>query len=386
VGLDWLNFFAANVQTGFGAFISVYLTASHWTQTEIGIVLSVGTFAAMISQLPAGAVVDALSDKRAGAAAALAAIFASALMFAFLPWRLPIMAAEVLHGFASCMLTPAIAAITLTLARTREIGARLGRNARWGSIGSGCAAAIMGAAGFYLGSRVVFLLTAALAVPAVVALAQIRPSLPRGEAHPAAAAAGRRGSLLRLLADRRLLALAGISALFQLGNAAMLPIAAGEVTKRAGTEASLVIAACIVLPQFAVACFSPWFGQAADRFGRRRLLMLGLAAVPLRGLLFALTPNPYLIVVIQALDGISGAAVGVLAPLISADITHGTGRFNLTMGAIGLTSGLGATVSTTLAGAAADTYGVPASFLVLAASGAAAVLALILVLPETKPD
>jgi hypothetical protein len=41
-GLDWFIFFLADVQTGFGPFISVYLTTQKWTQVEIGFVLSIG--------------------------------------------------------------------------------------------------------------------------------------------------------------------------------------------------------------------------------------------------------------------------------------------------------------------------------------------------------
>jgi len=38
-GLDWFIFFLADVQTGFGPFIAVYLTTQKWTQAEIGLVL-----------------------------------------------------------------------------------------------------------------------------------------------------------------------------------------------------------------------------------------------------------------------------------------------------------------------------------------------------------
>src|ERR1700719_1535795 len=91
--LDWLNFFVANVQTGFGPFIAVYLTAEAWTQRDIGQVLSIGTFAAMLSQLPGGALVDALRNKRLAAFAAGLAIAASALIFALTPERLPVVVA-----------------------------------------------------------------------------------------------------------------------------------------------------------------------------------------------------------------------------------------------------------------------------------------------------
>jgi len=386
IGLDWLNFFVANVQTGFGAFIAVYLTGHRWTQTEIGFALSVGTVTAMASQIPAGALVDAMSEKRIAAAAAIAAIIGSALIFAVWPATLPVLVAEVLHGFASCMLSPAIAAISLSLSRASEIGMRLGRNARWAAIGSAVAAAAMGAAGTYISDRSVFVLTAILAAPALFALWQIRAILPLHEAHPGATSSEHGSAIHRLLLDRRLLAFGGAAILFQLSNAAMLPIAAGEVTKSIASGASLVIAVCIMLPQGVVAVLSPLMGRAADQIGRRRVLMLGFAAVPLRGVLFALLSGPYAIVAVQMLDGISAACFGVLLPLIAADIARGVGRFNLCMGILGLAAGIGATISTSLAGVVADRFGTSAAFFALSVPGAAAVLLTWLAMPETRPD
>lgn len=386
-GLDFLNFFLANVQTGFGPFIAVYLTAHHWTQVQIGAVLTVGTISGMASQIPAGALIDATPRKRAAAAAAIAAIMASALLFALWPSPLPVLLAEVLHGFASAMVVPAIAAVSLTLVSRREIGERFGRNARWAAVGNGFAAGAMGAVGYTLGYRPVFLLTAALATPALLALAAIRrpatAAPPRRQ--PAAARAPDSMRWWRLLLDRRVLAFAGCAALFQLANAAMLQLAGGELTKQSGTAATAVIAACIVLPQLVVAALSPWVGRAAERWGRRPLLLLGFLALPLRALLFAATASPALMVSAQSLDGIGGAVLGVLVPLVAADLTAGTARFNLCMGAIGFAGGIGAAVSTTLAGAIADGWGVPAAFLALAAAGTAAVLLVWAAMPETGP-
>jgi MFS family permease len=381
--LDCLNFFIANVQTGFGAFIAVYLTANRWTQAEIGIALSVGTVASMASQIPAGALVDALRDKRLAAALAIGAIIGSAMLFAVWPERLPVMIAELLHGFASCMLTPAIAAITLTLIRAADAAERFGRNARWASVGNAVAAAAMGAIGYAIGLRSVFVFTALLALPALATLPQLRSTLPRHEAHPAATLREPPVSLRQLLLDYRLLAFGVCTFLFQLTNAAMLPLAAGEVTKRAGAEASLIIAACIVGPQLVVAAFSPWVGRSAEAHGRKILLLVGFAVLPLRALLLAATANPYLVVLIMALDGVGAAAFGVLTPLITADITRGTGRFNLCMGAFGLAGGVGATISTALAGATADDFGNTFAFLMMAASGVLAVLAA-WCMPETR--
>jgi MFS family permease len=386
-GLDWLAFFLADVQTGFGPFISVYLTAQHWTQVEIGLALSIGTVTSMLAQVPAGALVDRIASKRRIAQAAILAIAASALLLAGLPQRLPVSLAEVLHAVASCILVPALAAISLAMAGLDGMGERLGRNARFASIGNGVAAALLGACGYYLSERAVFLLTAALVLPALAALRRIEPADLRAAPRPprpGPAGAPAAETLRALFLDRRVLSLAACAALFHLANAAMLPLVAGEVTRRAPSPATLIIAACIVAPQLVVAAISPWVGRQAAVWGRRPILLLGFAAVPARGLLLALITSPWLAVAVQLLDGVSAAAFGVLVPLVAADLTRGSGRFNLLLGAIGLAVGLGATVSTTMAGAVFDDFGRRAAFLCLAASGAAATALVALALPETR--
>jgi MFS family permease len=323
--LDWLNFFVANVQTGFGPFIASYLAANKWTQGEIGLMLSVGTISAMASQLPAGALVDALRNKKGAAAAAIIAIIVAALLLGASPTFVAVFAAEVLHGFASCMLVPAMAAISLALVSRADLGNRLGRNARWASIGSALTAALMGVFGEYLSLRSVFFLTAALALPALVALNMIHhemaPVVPRMKKAAAkagasiaeavsAAGAERPESLRDLVRDPRLLTFAACVVLFHLSNAAMLNLAAGEVTAHMGDNVQLVIAACIIVPQFIVAGLSPWVGRQAQNWGRRPVLILGFAALPLRALLFAAVSSassPYLLVPVPGSSRTSSA-------------------------------------------------------------------------------
>jgi len=388
--LDWMNFFVANVQTGFGPFIAVYLASNKWTQGQIGLVLSVGTITAMVSQIPAGALIDTMRNKHAAAASAIGAIIFCALLLGASPSYLPVLSAELFHGFASCMLGPAMAAITLALVGRHELGTRLGRNARWASIGSAVAAALMGLSGQYVSVSSVFWLTAALAVPSLVALSMIEraaplvPSKPitlRGPAPP-----GQRADLLELLRDRRLLVFAGCIVLFHLSNAAMLNLAAGEVTGHMGDNVQLVIAACIIVPQAVVAWLSPWVGSSAERRGRRPILLFGFVALPLRALLFAGVSSPYLLVPIQLLDGLSAAVFGVMLPLIAADVAGGKGRYNLCLGFFGLAAGLGATLSTTAAGFAADRFGNTVAFIGLAVCGALAVLLVWVALPETREN
>src|SRR4051812_1013927 len=65
-GLDWFIFFLADVQTGFGPFVAVYLTTQKWTQVEIGFVLSIGGIIGLLGQMPGGAIVDAARSERLG--------------------------------------------------------------------------------------------------------------------------------------------------------------------------------------------------------------------------------------------------------------------------------------------------------------------------------
>ena len=146
-GLDWFIFFLADVQTGFGPFIAVYLTTQKWTQVQIGLVLSIGGVVGLIGQMPGGAIIDAARSERLVAGLAVATIGAAAFAYAAWPIFPVVVMAATLHAAASCVLGPAIAAISLGLVGPLAMGERLGRNARYASLGNGVAAAVMGTAG-----------------------------------------------------------------------------------------------------------------------------------------------------------------------------------------------------------------------------------------------
>jgi len=382
--LDLLNFFLADVQTGFGPFIAVYLTTHKWPQTQIGLALSLGTVVALVGQVPAGVMVDAARNKRRVAGAGLVGVMIAALLLALWPAELPVLIAEILHAAASCVVSPAIAAISLHLVGHQALGERLGRNARFGSIGNGLAAGVMGLGGLYLSSRAVFWFTAALCVPALLSLAAIgRGGHARSQTTaPPFDFAG----LRQLFLDRRLLIFGACVLLFHLSNAAMLPLAGAAVTMRAGRLADLIIGACIVVPQAVVALASPWVGRHAADYGRRWMLLLGWGALPIRGVLLAVLPGPYLLVAGQAVSGISAAVFGVMLPLIAADLTRGTSHFNLCMGVLGLGVAAGAALSTSLAGWMADAVGMQAAFFGLAFAGLAGTLMVWAAMPDTTPD
>jgi MFS family permease len=388
-GLDWFVFCLADVQTGFGPFVAVYLTAQKWTQIDIGLILTVSGLVALAGQMPGGALVDAARSERFVAALAIVAISMSALAYAAWPMFGIVIAAAILHAAASCVLGPSIAAISLGLVGHFAVSERLGRNARFASIGSGLAAAGMGAAGYLISNRSVFLVTVALCVPTLFALSricddEIDPERAHGGKpvpHPGEPAA----TLLNLARNRPLVIFAFCAGLFHLANAAMLPLVASIVTMRSTQWATALVGACIVVPQLVVAALSPWVGRRAQQWGRRPLVLLGFAALPIRGLLFALAANPYLLVAVQVLDGISAAVFAVMMPLVIADVTRGTGHFNLAQGIVGSGVGLGASLSMVLAGYISDHFGGPAAFFGLAGLAATGFALIFALMPETRP-
>jgi MFS family permease len=388
-GFDWFIFCVADVQTGFGPFVSVYLTAQKWTQVDIGLVLSAAGLVTLAGQIPGGALVDFARAERLVAGLAVAAISISALAYAAWPIFPVVLSAAVLHSGASCVLGPAIAAISLGLVGHAAVGERLGRNASFASIGNGLAAAAMGACGYFLSARAVFFVTAVLLAPALIALR----SMSANEIDPERCHGGlsrRRDKqpptkFAELLRQRPLVILAGCVMLFHLANSAMLPLMASVVTMRSSQWATVLIAACIVVPQLVVAALSPWVGRRAESWGRRPLLLLGFAALPVRGVLFATVKDPNLLVAVQLLDGLTASVFGVMVPLIIADLTRGTGPFNLGQGIVGTTTGIGASLSTTFAGYTSDHFGSEFAFLGLASVAALGLAAVWFLLPETRP-
>jgi MFS family permease len=387
--LDWFVFFLADVQTGFGAFVSVYLTTQKWTQTDIGLVLTIGGVIGLIGQIPGGAIVDAARSERWVAGLAVIVVGLSAFALAVSPIFLIVLASRVLQAAASCVLGPAIAAISLGLVGRKAIGGRLGRNAAFASVGSGLAALGMGACGYYFSERAAFFVAAGMALPALFALAFIRTEeIDPTRAHGGVPTPDQKtaiGGLLGLLHIQPLLIFAGCLVLFQLANAAMLPLAASMMTLRSSKSATILVATAIVAPQIIVALLSPWVGRKAQQWGRHPLLVACFVALAIRGALFWLVIDPTLLMGVQLLDGVSGAVLGVLVPLTVADVSRNTGHFNLAQGAVGCAVGVGASISTALVGYVSDRFDSATAFMMMTAIAVAGLATVWFAMPETRP-
>ena len=390
-GLDGVNFFIAGMLAGFGPYVAAYLADQGWTPQNIGFVLTASGLAGLLSQVPGGELLDMSRSKRAFVAAGAAIVAISAIIISFQPSFPLVFTALMLQGTTGGFLGPAIASISLGLVGHAALPERLGRNQRLGSTGSLVAAAVMGLIGDVLSYQAIFLTVAALALPLFVALARIRATdihfgRACGAPHHHMPTQPARTSRESLWKSPGLMTFAICLFLFQLANASLLPLVVEGLVYQGEKSSSLIVSALIVLPQIIVAVMAPWVGRQAKSWGRLPLLLIGFAALPIRALLFALPIDSPLLVAFQLLDGISGAVVGVLTPLVIADMTSGTGRFNLAQGIVGTVSGIGASLSTTLFGLVAASFGRSGVFLSIASVGLLAALTLWFLMPETRPS
>jgi MFS family permease len=385
--LDWLNFFLADVRTGVGPFLAIYLVTRHWDAQRIGVALTIGGLAGVLSHVPAGALVDAVRSKRALIAGAIALIAAGAVSLASWPAPMLVLTTQAVLGMTGSLLAPAVVAVTLGLVGHRRMAERVGRNHRFDSAGNLAAAAVCGLVGYLLSSQAIFWLAAALALPALWAVARIHAGeIDHGRARGGTGATSAPEPIRALAGDRRLLLFAASAVLFHFANAAMLPLLGEMLAAGKDHEAPLFMSACVMVTQGVVALLAPSVGRRAEARGRKPLLLLGFGVLPLRGLLYVLTARPLWLVSIQVLDGIGVAIFGVVSVLVIADLTDGTGRFNLAQGAIGAAVGIGASLSNVVAGSLVHWYGFPAGFLSLAGIAAVATALIFVGLPETRPS
>lgn len=387
--LDWLNFLLADVQGGVGPFLAVFLTSSqHWRPGAAGLALTIGGIATVLARAPAGALVDALSAKRLLVALASIVVAAAAMAMALAPAFYPVMLAQVANGVADAIFPAAIAAISLGIVGRARFTRRVGRNEAFNHSGNAATAIVAGLAGWLVAPAAALWIAAALALASLLPLSGVRAAdidhvVARGADDGDHDRGDPRGWRV-LLGNRPLIAFTAAITLFHFANAAMLPLL-GE--KLAGGRASAgppFIAACIITAQITMAPVALLVGRKADAWGRKKLLLIGFAALPLRGALYTLVSDPAALVAIQILDGIGAGMFGALFPVVVADLTEGSGRYNLAQGASAAAWGAGAALSNAAAGYVVDLAGFNAAFLFLAGCAALALAVLWFAVPETR--
>ncbi len=387
--LDLLSFSLADVRDGLGPYLSIYLLLTHhWDQASIGFVMAVGGVAAIVAQTPIGAWVDGTTAKRALVIGGAVLVSAGALAMPLFPGLYSISLLQALTGIAGSVFAPALAAITLGVVGPRFFSERVGRNESFRHAGTATAAAAAGGLAYFFGPVVVFWVLAAMAVISVVATLRISAEaidhdVARGMDHAPAEAHRQPSRFAVLLHNRRLLIFAVVVVAFHFANAAMLPLVGQELGLHNKDVGTALMSACIFAAQVVMVPVAYIAGAKADAWGRKPIFLVGFAVLTVRGFLYTLSDNSYWLVGVQLLDGVGAGIFGVLFPLIVQDVTHGTGRFNVSLAAITSAWGVGASLSNFAAGWIVVTAGYHAAFMSLGAIAAAGFALYLIAMPET---
>ena len=386
--LDGLNFWLADAPSVLGPYLGVFLlTRYHWDQASIGLIAMVGGLTGIAAKIPMGALIDATRRKRSLLVASLAAMAVAAVAVTWQPTLWVVAAASVAVAVAGAIQGPIVSALTLGLFERADLARRMGRNSAFDHAGNVFTAVAAGVVGSLLTQRAVFLLVPLFSIAATFCVLAIRPQDIDHDRARGANRGGERGtasavSLAELLHHRPLLLFAACVALFHFANAAMLPLVGQRLALAHAGYESVMMSACIVGAQLVMLPVALACGFWADRSGRKPLLVAAFAVLALRGVLYTLSSDPGWLLAVQLLDGIGAGTLGVMVPLVASDLTKGTGRFNVSLGAVAAVGGIGAALSNAVAGAIVVRWGYDATFLTLAAIAAATPL-LLWLMPET---
>ena len=245
----------------------------------------------------------------------------------------------------------------------------------------------MGLLGHFIPNRSICFFVFVLAFPTILSLLVIRPDeidYRRARGAKEGDEDGKPVEPHALFKDRPLLVFLVCAVMFHFANAAMLPLLGEMLAKGQGRSSMMFLSACVVTTQLVITLLASWSGRKAGSWGRKPLLLVAFGALPVRAVLYTLTDNTVALVAIQILDGVAAGIFGVVSVLVIADLTQGTGRFNLTLGAISTAVGIGASLSQVIAGSIAHHFSFNAGFLFLGAVAAAAFAILHFFMPETR--
>ncbi len=387
--LDFLNVFLADIQGGVGPFLVVYLTSIlHWHPEQIGWVMTIPGIVGVLAQTPTGALIDRIRQKRMLVVFAALLIAMSSIMLVLTPTFLVVASTQSVTAIAGAIFGPTIAAISLGLVGRKNMDRQIGRNHTFSSAGNVLAALLAGLIGQFIGQAAIFYFIAVISFAVIISVLKIRDqdidyALSRG-GDDGAIEKPHISGIRQLLSDRRVLIFALCAILFHFANAAMLPLVGQVLALRKGNSPALSMSACIIMAQVVQIPLGILIGRWASSAKRKPIYLIAFAVLPIRGLLYTLSNNPYFLVSVQLLDGVGGGIFGVMQLLVIADLTKGTGRFNLTQGALGTAVGIGASSSNILAGYVVKYAGYNVAFLAMAAIASVALAVFWFAMPETK--
>jgi MFS family permease len=393
--LDAVNFLLADVRGALGPYLNVFLiTQQHWSQTEVGWITTISGLLGLAAQTPAGAAIDATGRKRGAVILALIVLAIGALVIFAVPTFWPVLVANTSIAVVGDVFGPAVAAVTLGLYARHHLARRMGRNSAFDHAGNVAIAAAAGGVGYLFSQRAVFLLVPVFALLAAVTMLSIpQLAIDQNRARGLGDGAGQEkkdgkgpSGYSVLIRCRPLVVFAVCAMLFHFANAPLLPLVGQKLAQAYPKWATTMMSSCIIAAQLIMLPAALAVGRTADRIGRKPILLVGFAVLPVRAMLYTLSDSAPWLIGVQLLDGVGAGIFGAITPLLIADLMRGTGRYNLAQGAVATAQGLGASLSGLAAGVIVDHLGYSVAFLTFGAAAYTALAALFLAMPETASN
>ncbi len=386
VGLNAANFFLAEITGVVMPFLGDYLKGQKWSETALGVAISLAGLGVFLMQTPAGLIVDRVRWRRtllAGASLVLGACYG---LVAWGPakvvWIDPLL---FIAGAAQAFFLPLMGALALGLVGHAALNRTIGSNQGWNHAGNLAAALLaMGLVGWFAVTSI-FYAVAIVSVLAAGTVFLIRArEIDEGRAS-GAAEGGKKGSGLReLLRDYRVWVLLASTALFHLANAPVMPFLGAYIKELHGSDVQ--VAAVVLVAQAVMIPVALAAGRLCDRWGRKWVFAIGFLALPVRIFLYSLTADPWMLVALQTLDGIGAGIYGVVIVAMCADLTKGKGGFNTLSGMIATALAVGGVAGPLGAGLLAENMGYNTFFYVFAGIAGLAAVLFVVFMPETQAD
>ncbi|GGH08940.1 MFS transporter [Mucilaginibacter phyllosphaerae] len=385
--LNWLNFSAADVATGLGPFLAVYLASNlHWNPSQIGVAIGAMSFATVIAQSPAGWLCDVSKKKRLGIVVVSITIGIAGFCMLFFPNFYAVIICQIAIGVAAAFFAPVLIALAMGIAGRNNFDNTISKNQTFNHAGNVVSAILIGVLGKLTHNAGIFYGLALFCLMSIIFSLSIKEE---DINHEAASAAGdkkgtepKKTSFLDMLKNKGFLILLFSAVLFHFANAAMLPLVGQELGKARTSNASLYMSACIVLAQLVMVPMSFMSGRWAAT-GRKKLMMIAFFILPIRGILYTFGKGAIYLVSIQILDGVAGGIFSVVSILIVSDLFCGTGKDNFAQGILAAAIGLGASLSNVISGYIVKASGFNFGFYVLSALALVAFLLFWAMMPET---
>lgn len=375
--LAGINFFIGDIQGGLGPFLATWLAQTgHWSPERIGLASTIVGLGTLVLNGPAGAVVDRLGRPRLLLGLACGAILAGTLLLLLARGFMVVLLAQFLTAIGGTLVMPALTSLTLGIVGKPAFPRQQGRNQAFNHGGVLAAALLIGGGATVLGPSAAFLVLAGMAVAAIAAVATTPASAwnsrrAHGRQENEPDGPDRSHPLLAVLANRRLLLLSAVLALFSLSNGTMLSLL-GQRLVANGVDATGWMATYVIVAQLTMIPVALWAGSLADKGGRRYLLLIACAALLARAVLSVLLTDPAWLISAEILDGIASGLLGVAVPVLVSDLTWGSGRTQTALGTVNALQGVGGALSGVFGGAFVHWLSWSGAFVALAVPAVAA--------------